>query len=124
LFRSSKLTDTKFNSNDDQGNPKSEVDSNGNIYKGERKNGIKHGYGKMFFKSGDTYEGDWKDGEMTGRGVYRWANGTVYEGGILEAKKHGLGWMKWTSGNSYYGEWSNDKRTRIRRLPLERRICS
>jgi len=47
---------------------------------------LRHGYGKIFFKSGATYEGDYKDDERTGRGVYRWADGRVYEGGFLEGK--------------------------------------
>ena len=43
--------------------------SNGNIYSGEWKNGIREGYGKFYFCKGGIYEGEFKNNIIVGNGV-------------------------------------------------------
>ena len=42
--------------------------SNGDIYKGNLINGIKHGIGKCIFLSGDIYYGEWVNNMKQGKG--------------------------------------------------------
>jgi len=35
---------------------------NGDMYDGEWKKGVKHGWGRYAFANGDIYEGMWRDG--------------------------------------------------------------
>ena len=102
------------------------VDDEG-TYIGGRKNGKKHGLGKMTYANGNVYEGEWKDNKKHGKGKYTWRNGFHYEGewnngkrhgkGIMnsrigiyegewkEGNKHGKGKMQYRSGRVYEGEW-------------------
>ena len=41
--------------------------ANGDIYRGEFRNGKLHGVGKYTWKSGHTYVGDWREGNRNGR---------------------------------------------------------
>lgn len=39
------------------------------IYRGEWKNGLRHGRGKHFYKTGKIYTGSWENGEKHGEGI-------------------------------------------------------
>ena len=102
------------------------VDNEG-TYIGERKNGKKHGRGKMTYSSGSVYIGNWKNDKKEGQGrmdyssgsnyVGEWKNGLmdgkgrmnsrfgIYEGEWKEGDKHGKGKMEYRSGRVYEGEW-------------------
>ncbi len=41
----------------------------GAIYEGWRKNGKRHGYGRVIEKSGNVYEGEWKNNFPHGKGM-------------------------------------------------------
>lgn len=96
-------------------------------YKGEFRDGAKHGTGVYTWEGGDRYEGDFVDDRMSGKGKWRFSTGDVYEGevkagiisgrGILttkngdtftgsftEGKPHGLGTYQFASGDRYEGE--------------------
>ena len=47
------------------------------MYEGELYNGIRHGRGKFFYRSGGVYEGDWSYGKMEGFGTLYYANGSI-----------------------------------------------
>ena len=79
--------------------------SGGNIYQGNWKDDVKYGYGKYTWAHGDVYEGNWKDDVKHGYGKYTWADGDVYEGNYKEGEQHGYGKMTWASGNIYEGNW-------------------
>jgi len=103
------------------------------MYDGETQNGLKHGKGGMFYKSGAKYEGDWVNDVEHGNGEKVWSNGAIYvgefkngdvygtgrmtyadEGGTYEGEFknrefHGKGTRKWTSGQVYDGHWINGK---------------
>ena len=44
--------------------------NNGNIYKGEFKNGLYDGKGIYYKNDGNRYEGDFKNNSFEGRGIY------------------------------------------------------
>lgn len=57
------------------------------FYVGEKKDGKKHGTGKMIYANGDTYEGSWKNDKYHGFGVFKsknkeekgnWLNGAPF----------------------------------------------
>lgn len=112
---------------------------NGALYRGEWRNGIKHGKGWIRFNDGSQYEGDWLEGKRTGKGVLRWskkeiysggfrdneldgqgeytyASGNVYSGGWDMGVRQGKGSFKWSNGDSYVGDWDKDKRTGYGRI--------
>ncbi len=54
---------------------------NGDIFKGELKDGYKDGYGIYEFReSGDRYEGQFKNNNIDGYGKLISKNGDIYEG--------------------------------------------
>ena len=44
-------------------------------YKGETKNGQRHGRGLYLYPNGDMYDGEWRKSRKYGKGVYMYANG-------------------------------------------------
>jgi len=49
-------------------------------YKGELKDGKKHGQGTQTYDGGAKYVGEWKDGNKHGQGTYTSADGTIKKG--------------------------------------------
>ncbi|KAM8961631.1 LOW QUALITY PROTEIN: MORN repeat-containing protein 3-like [Pelodytes ibericus] len=112
---------------------------NGDCYRGEWLNNLKHGKGTYIWKSKKSiYEGDWKCGKRSGFGTYSvqgsgtgayikvysgfWENnkkhgyGThyytdteFYEGGWMCGLRSGWGRMYFANGDMYEGEWHEDK---------------
>ena len=81
---------------------------NGYKYNGEWKEDLLHGQGKFIFKSGDVYEGELKDGKYNGQGKYIWKDGSVYEGEWKDGEQHGLGKYIYRNGKTHYeGQWKN-----------------
>ena len=52
----------------------------GFFYKGELKDGIRHGKGTQIHPYGWKYKGEWKGGLFHGQGTYTWSNGEKYVG--------------------------------------------
>ena len=44
-------------------------------YRGETKDGKRHGRGVYTYPNGDTYDGEWRKSRKYGRGVYTYDNG-------------------------------------------------
>jgi len=111
------------------------LDENGNIYKGQIKNGVREGKGTMYYTAtGDVYDGTWAnslphgEGTLTrgdGMGAFEghWENGVLqqvktglasvvdkhgnhYEGSFQNWKKHGRGTLTKIDGEIYVGNWS------------------
>ena len=89
-----------------------ELYSNGNAYKGQKKEGMRHGRGKYIYADGSYFFGDWFKNKMTGRGSLYYADGSVeYDGewkddqfegqGILYGR--GCDWTKY-EGEFKYGK--------------------
>lgn len=78
-------------------------------YEGNYKNGLKDGYGKMVFPSGDVYEGMWVENKMCGEGTYTYkATGDIYSGSWENDKKSGAGRYEFGKDMSIFnGTWKD-----------------
>ena len=54
----------------------------GTVYKGQIKDGKRHGYGIQVWPDGARYEGQWRDNVASGRGKFFHIDGDVYDGKI------------------------------------------
>jgi hypothetical protein len=80
-------------------------------YKGEVKNGHRHGHGMMIYHSGATYSGSFRLGQRHGHGLYTFQNGDTYDGDWVDDQQHGSGtFVEAATGNTYVGGWKNDKK--------------
>jgi len=84
--------------------------SNGDVYDGNWSEDKRHGFGTITFTSGMTYTGDWVDDKTCGYGKCTYANGDVYEGEWKNDHRWGWGKQEWrsTTGDIYEGEWFDD----------------
>jgi hypothetical protein len=80
-------------------------------YKGEIKNGHRHGHGTRIYHSGSTYSGSFRLGQCHGHGLYTFQNGDTYDGEWVDNQQHGSGtFVEKATGNTYVGGWKNDKK--------------
>ncbi|KAF2253885.1 hypothetical protein BU26DRAFT_502001 [Trematosphaeria pertusa] len=80
-------------------------------YKGEIKNGHRHGHGFRIYHSGATYEGTFRLSQRHGHGLYTFQNGDTYDGDWVANQQHGSGtFVEAATGNTYVGGWKNDKK--------------
>ena len=79
--------------------------SNGDIYEGNYKDDLKHGYGKFYWAGGNIYQGNYKDDLKHGYGKVTFSNGDVYVGNWEDGVKHGYGKYTWADGDTYEGNW-------------------
>ena len=84
---------------------------NNEYYKGDIKDGVRHGYGTHYYKNGDKYEGQWVNDQKHGKGSFFYnETGEMYEGAFYQNKKEGVGIYYWKNGDRYHGEWKENKR--------------
>jgi hypothetical protein len=78
-------------------------------YEGNYKDGLRCGFGKMTFPSGDTYEGEWQDNKMSGEGTYWYKKSNdIYSGAWANNKKNGEGRYEFGADSSILvGNWTN-----------------
>lgn len=60
-------------------------------YKGNLKNGLPDGWGKLSLRSGLIYMGEWKEGRIEGKGSIEYATGERYQGNFVEGEPDGSG---------------------------------
>ena len=63
-------------------------------------------FGTYTWPSG-TYRGEWKDGQRHGQGVFNWSNGDKYVGEYKNDQRNGQG-SRTTKYGNYVGEWRDD----------------
>ena len=81
---------------------------NGLQYKGEFKDGERHGIGTLTYPEGDKWTGEWRDGKkLTGEGTVNFADGSKYVGGLREGIYHDQGIYTHANGFKYIGEFRN-----------------
>ena len=86
------------------------------IYRGEFKNGKRHGYGKIecdgfdgSFANGKWYfEGEFKDGQYNGHGIKTMTNGSKVEGEFVNGNLHGHCIYTDEKGRQFEGDWDKD----------------
>eukprot|EP00942_MAST-04A_sp_MAST-4A-sp1_P003467 g3467.t1 len=83
--------------------------TDGDVYVGEYKNGIRDGKGTYTYGSGSVYVGDFKDGKSHGKGTYTYDSGHVYVGEFKDDKRHGKGTCTHPDGTVYVGEYIGGK---------------
>ena len=71
--------------------------------------GIRQGKGSATFPNGDVYKGDFRNGMRDGEGVLLQADGVRYEGTWFRSMRHGTGRERWPNGDVYEGEYKLDK---------------
>jgi len=80
--------------------------SNGLVYEGYFRQGLKQPRGVLRFADGDVYEGDFKENKISGKGrLFNLSKKIMYEGDWLDNKMHGEGFYIWKDGRSYQGEY-------------------
>ncbi|KAM1050672.1 hypothetical protein ACFX13_033110 [Malus domestica] len=79
--------------------------SDGCIYEGEWRRGMRHGNGKIIWSSGGVYEGEFLGGYMHGTGTYIGSDKMTYKGRWRLNLKHGLGYQVYPSGDAFEGSW-------------------
>lgn len=78
------------------------------VYKGQMKNGLRHGYGVQVWTDGSKYEGEWKNDKTNGYGRLIHSDGDVYEGEWIDDTACGIGKYYHVQGAVYEGQWKND----------------
>ena len=79
------------------------------VYKGEWKNGKRHGEGTFLYKDGSQYKGDWSLDIKSGAGEQIYPDGTKYKGNWKNNKYHGMGEINYPDKQAYIGEFLNGK---------------
>lgn len=85
---------------------------NGDIYKGQIKNGVREGLGTCYFANKDIYEGMWKDDKMECVGKYVFADKSFYSGDFKNGCKEGIGIFT-CDDYKYIGQYYADKKGRV-----------
>ena len=85
---------------------------NGDIYKGQIKNGIREGLGTCYFANKDVYEGMWKNDKMDCVGKYIFADKSFYSGDFKNGCKEGIGVFT-CDDYKYIGQYYADKKGRV-----------
>lgn len=62
------------------------------FYEGQKKNGMRSGYGVFYYNEGGKYKGNWLNNQMHGKGTLQYADGRVaYCGDWYHDQLHGKG---------------------------------
>ena len=73
------------------------------FYKGEFKNGLRHGKGTEYYPNGNiTYQGDYVNDQFEGFGTYIMENGVYYVGEWKFGFRHGKGTLHYADGKIKY----------------------
>ena len=77
-------------------------------YRGQFKNGFKHGKGKVLYSNGvSSYDGDWNYNKIEGKGISFDNQGNKYEGEFAGNLRNGKGQCTFVSdGSKLIGQWS------------------
>lgn len=80
-------------------------------FTGQFENGKIAGEGVMRYENGDSLKGQWREFLFTGNGKLTLQNGSIYEGDWLNGKLHGTGKLTQPDGNILSGSFKNDQFT-------------
>ena len=81
----------------------------GGNYRGDLKEGIPSGWGRLVLPDGTKYDGEWFKGKPQGRGTITYGNGGVYRGDWFDGQRHGEGKYTRADGKLFYGQWAEGK---------------
>ena len=60
-------------------------------YVGQKRSGLPHGFGTLFYNDGARYSGEWLDGKVHGKGELILPDGLKYIGQLRNNTFHGRG---------------------------------
>lgn len=84
--------------------------SKGNLFNGElNSKGEPHGYGSVWWATGDRFEGKFENGVYNGEGMYFFANGMKHYGNFKNGEIAGLGVRYYADKGIYFGQWKGGK---------------
>ncbi len=83
----------------------------GASYKGNLKNGLRHGQGIMTWPNGDKYKGEFSDGYRHGQGTYAWFSGEKSEGVWKYGEQDGAFLVTWPNGKKFDATYDNGELT-------------
>ncbi|XDB65014.1 hypothetical protein AB1E18_018310 [Capra hircus] len=83
--------------------------SSGEEYRGEWKEGRRHGFGQLMFADGGTYLGHFENGLFNGFGVLTFSDGSRYEGEFAQGKFNGVGVFIRHDNMTFEGEFKNGR---------------
>ena len=78
---------------------------NGAIYKGEFKDGKRHGQGTIIYPDGSEYVGQWQNNSPNGQGTLTYFYGEIYVGEFRNGMRQGIGSHTYGNIMQYEGEW-------------------
>ncbi|CAL9210716.1 unnamed protein product, partial [Musa hybrid cultivar] len=79
--------------------------SDGCIYEGEWRRGMRHGRGNITWPLGAVYDGEFSGGYLHGNGTYTGPDNLSYKGRWKLNLRHGLGYQTHPSGDIFEGSW-------------------
>jgi len=79
--------------------------SNGKIYNGYLKDGLREGPGIFTATSGQKDIAEYHLDKLHGCGKGEYADGNSYWGEYQDGKKEGYGTFEWANGVRYIGQW-------------------
>jgi len=80
-------------------------DRTGISYKGDWKNGLMDGFGRLVLPNGDEYVGEMRAGKANGTGRYVDVTGEIFEGTFIDGERNGIGTTTLPNGNGYRSSW-------------------
>ncbi|KAM6347957.1 MORN repeat-containing protein 4 isoform 1-T1 [Alca torda] len=83
--------------------------SNGEEYRGEWKEGRRHGIGQLTFSDGTAYVGHFENGLFHGCGVLTFSDGSRYEGEFVQGKFSGVGVFTRCDNMTFEGEFKGGR---------------
>ncbi|XP_065699561.2 MORN repeat-containing protein 4 isoform X1 [Patagioenas fasciata] len=83
--------------------------SNGEEYRGEWKEGRRHGVGQLTFADGTAYMGHFENGLFHGCGVLTFSDGSRYEGEFVQGKFNGVGVFTRFDNMTFEGEFKGGR---------------
>jgi len=82
---------------------------NNSTYRGQFKDGKRHGHGTMVLPDGTKQEADWKHDHRHGKGTELFPDGTHFLGSYMDGLRSGHGVMTWPEGSQYSGQFEKGK---------------
>ena len=77
--------------------------SDGQIYRGFVRKGLREGSGTNRWQDGQDYTGEWKHNSRNGRGTHTWPDGRKVTGEWKEGHLHGKVYFSWPNGATFDG---------------------
>jgi len=82
---------------------------NNSTYRGQFKDGKRHGRGTLIDAQGTKHEGEWRCDKRQGRGTEIYTDGTRFTGSYVDDLRSGHGRMSWPEGSQYSGQFERGK---------------